>query len=69
MPKVYKVSGMTCGGCARSVENAIKTVAPGALVTVDLPNGRVIVDGASSETALAQAVDDAGFTFEGAVEA
>ncbi len=69
MAHIYKISGMTCGGCARSVENAIKTVAPGALVTVDLANGRVLVDGVSSEPALAQAIDDAGFTFEGAVEA
>jgi len=66
MAKTYKVSGMTCGGCARSVEQAIKAAAPGASVSVDLPKGEVTVDGAE-ETAVAKAVDGAGFDFQGAV--
>lgn len=65
MAQVYKVSGMTCGGCARSVEQAIKAAAPDATVSVDLANGRVSVDGADSQT-VAKAVDDAGFDFQGA---
>jgi copper chaperone len=65
MAKVFKVSGMTCGGCARSVEQAIKTAVPGASVSVDLPNGQVTVDGADDQ-AVAKAVDDAGFEFLGA---
>lgn len=65
MAQAYRVTGMTCGGCARSVESAIKAVAPGATVTVDLSAAKVSVDGAS-EAQVKQAVDDAGFAFEGA---
>lgn len=62
----YRVTGMTCGGCARSVETAIKAVAPAATVSVDLAAKAVTVDGASAEQ-VKQAVDEAGFDFEGAV--
>lgn len=61
----YRVSGMTCGGCARSVESAIKAEAPEAKVTVDLGTASVSVDGAS-EAQVKKAVDEAGFTFQGA---
>ncbi|MBW7849033.1 MAG: heavy-metal-associated domain-containing protein [Rhodospirillales bacterium] len=66
MSKTYRVTGMTCGGCARSVESAIKAAVPGAKVTVDVAAGRVTVDGSADETIVAKAVDDAGFTFAGA---
>lgn len=66
MEKSYKVAGMTCGGCARSVEQAIRAVAPKATICVDLAGGKVTVDGAD-ERLVAQAVDDAGFEFQGAV--
>lgn len=66
MSKSYRVTGMTCGGCARSVESAIKAVAPAAVVTIDLTSATVGVDGAS-EDQVKKAVDDAGFGFEGAV--
>jgi len=65
MAQSYRVTGMTCGGCARSVEAAIKAVSPAASVTVDLASARVTVDGAS-EAQVKKAVDDAGFGFEGA---
>lgn len=61
----YKVSGMTCGGCANAVKSAIQTEAPGANVNVDLPTATISVDGAS-EAQVKKAVDDAGFTFQGA---
>jgi copper chaperone len=57
---------MTCGGCVRSVEQAIKAAAPGAKVEVDLASGKVTVDGVD-EQAVARAVDGAGFEFLGAV--
>ena len=66
MAKTYKVSGMTCGGCARSVEQAIKAAAPGAEVSVDLPKGEVTVEGAD-DSSVSKAVDGAGFEFQGAV--
>lgn len=66
MADTYRVTGMTCGGCARSVESAIKAEAPGATVTVNLDAKAVSVEGASADQ-VRQAVDDAGFGFEGAV--
>jgi len=65
MVKTYKVSGMTCGGCVRSVEKAIKAVAPAAQVSIDLATGKVSVDGTADEQLVAKAVDDAGFVFQG----
>jgi len=67
MVKTYKVSGMTCGGCARSVEQAIKAAAPSAQVSVDLAAGKVSVDGVADDGLVAKAVDGAGFDFEGLV--
>ena len=66
MSKTYKVNGMTCGGCARSVEQAIKVAAPQAKVSIDLTAGTVTVE-AAPEASVAQAVEDAGFEFAGAV--
>ena len=55
---------MTCGGCAKAVEKAIKAVAPNAQVQADAATGQVSVEGATKEQ-VAQAVDEAGFTFVG----
>ncbi|MBI3451757.1 MAG: heavy-metal-associated domain-containing protein [Rhodospirillales bacterium] len=65
MSETYRVTGMTCDGCARAVANAIKTAAPAASVTVDLAAGRVRVDGNVDNTRIAQAVEEAGFGFAG----
>lgn len=65
MSKTYKVEGMSCGGCVSSVEQAIKAAAPGATVSVVLDGGLVTVDGVDDDGVIAQAVDDAGFTFAG----
>lgn len=64
MGKIYKVSGMTCGGCARSVEQAIKSAVPEASVSVDLSKGLVTVEGAD-EAVVAKVVEGAGFDFLG----
>ncbi len=64
MADTYKVGGMTCGGCARSVTNAIGKLAPDAAVTVDLAAGTVAVEGAAEET-VRKAVEGAGFDFGG----
>jgi copper chaperone len=65
MAQTYRVTGMTCGGCARSVEAAIKMAAPGARVSVDLDAKAVTVEGVDEEM-VEEAVEGAGFTFEGA---
>jgi len=60
----YKVNGMTCGGCAKSVSTAIQSAAPGAEVNVDLDAKTVFVSGANMDL-VKQAVEDAGFEFAG----
>lgn len=64
MSETYKVDGMTCGGCARSVTNAITKLSPNAKVEVDLPTGTITVDGADAD-AVKNAVEGAGFDFGG----
>ncbi|WP_448202904.1 heavy-metal-associated domain-containing protein [Azospirillum sp. sgz302134] len=65
MADTYKVDGMTCGGCARSVTNAITKVAPDAKVAVDLTAGTVSVDGGVPADTVKKAVEGAGFDFGG----
>lgn len=65
MCKTYSVSGMTCGGCARAVEQAIKSRKPDAVVTVDISTGRVTVDNGPEDAVVEQLVNDAGFTYGG----
>ncbi|ABA56734.1 heavy-metal-associated domain-containing protein [Nitrosococcus oceani] len=67
MEKTYKVEGMTCGGCVQSVEKAINAVAPAATVKVDLENNHVTVTGIEDDNLVAQAVENAGFDYEGPV--
>ncbi len=65
MLKTFIVKGMSCGGCAGSVEQAIKAVAPAASVEVVLDGGLVKVEGVEDGAVVQKAVEDAGFTFEG----
>lgn len=65
MSQSFRVTGMTCGGCANAVKSAIQTEAPGATVEVDLGSATVTVDGAD-EAQVKKAVDAAGFNFLGA---
>ena len=62
----YKVEGMTCGGCVRSVTHALERALPGAKIEVTLEGGQVVVDGAHEAAQVKEAVEDAGFDFVGA---
>ena len=57
----FKVQGMTCGGCVRSVTNAIQRVDAGAVVNVDLPSKTVSVNSTADTQQLRQAIEKAGF--------
>jgi copper chaperone len=63
----YRVKGMTCGGCARAVTNAIRTASAAARVDVDVAAGTVAVDDAVPEPTIAKAVGEAGFEFVGRI--
>ena len=65
MNKTYKVEGMTCGGCARSVTQAITRKAPAAKPEVDLERALVHVAGPHTQAEIQEAVEGAGFIFAG----
>lgn len=59
---VLQVEGMSCGGCAATVERVLRAVDGVAAVRVELDSGRVTVDGEGLTFApLAAAVEKAGF--------
>lgn len=53
----FTVKGMSCGSCAKSITNAIKTLDPTASVTVDLASGRVEIESVKSDSELAATID------------
>ncbi|APE36988.1 cation-transporting ATPase [Nocardia mangyaensis] len=59
----YTVTGMTCGHCVSSVKQEIGKIDGVTSVDVDLASGLVRVDSTSdlADTAVAAAVDDAGY--------
>jgi len=61
----FHVPGMTCGGCARSVTDAILSVDPAAEVTTDPPGREVTVNSQADEQALVAALAEAGYRAEG----
>ncbi|OIP40089.1 MAG: heavy metal transporter [Deltaproteobacteria bacterium CG2_30_63_29] len=63
----YTVEGMTCGGCARSVTNAIKAKSADAKVEIDLEAKVVTVDGYTDVNGIKEAVEGAGFDFIGQI--
>ena len=59
--KVYRVNGMTCGGCAKHVEKALRSMAGVSAVVVDVAQGTATVEGAASFEAMAASVGAAGY--------
>ncbi len=66
MAERYRVGGMTCQGCARSVSAAIARAAPSAKIEIDVGGGVVAIEGAAGADAVKKAVEAAGFEFLGA---
>jgi copper chaperone CopZ len=59
--KTYQVTGMTCGGCVRHVDKAIRNTPGVTEVTVDLASSTAAVTGTASFEALAAKVAEAGY--------
>jgi copper chaperone len=57
----FRIDNMTCGGCARAVTAAIRTLDPAATVTADPPARSVQIDSTRSEAELRAALAAAGF--------
>lgn len=62
----FKVSGMTCGGCVKSVTNALKATDANAVVDVDLTAKLVKVTSQKDIKSLSETIEDAGYVVESA---
>lgn len=62
-----EISGMTCGGCARSVTRAVQAVPGVVRAAVDLDAATVTVEGEAAADAVRQAIERAGFAVGRAV--
>ncbi|MGE5466361.1 MAG: heavy-metal-associated domain-containing protein [Ignavibacteria bacterium] len=61
---VLKVSGMSCGGCVKSVTNVLQELPGVSRAEVSLEKGEAAVEfepGKVTREAMAQAIADAGF--------
>ncbi|MBR7799797.1 heavy-metal-associated domain-containing protein [Undibacterium fentianense] len=58
----FHVEDMTCKHCEASITKAIQQLDSAAIVQVDLPRHIVRVDSSQSNTAIEEAIRDAGFT-------
>lgn len=61
----YKISGMDCMGCVKSITRSIKGFAPDAEVNVELESGLVTVSPDISEEQIIAATKQAGFEYVG----
>ncbi|MDP1832066.1 MAG: heavy metal-associated domain-containing protein [Geothrix sp.] len=64
-PKVYRVQGMTCGGCAKHVEKALRSVPGVTGVAMDVAQGTATIDGPATFEAMAASVAAAGYEMAG----
>lgn len=61
MSQKFEVTGMSCGHCASTVQNAVQTVDPEAQVTVDLETGHVDVLSTQPRQDIIAAIENAGY--------
>lgn len=62
--QTFAISGMTCGGCVKSVQNALAQIEGVNSVHVSLEQHNAVIEFDESKTntqALAEAIEDAGF--------
>jgi len=59
--QIFTVKGMTCGGCVRHVEKALKATPGVTTVAVDLASASATVEGTASAEVLAAQVAEAGY--------
>ncbi|WP_257307530.1 heavy-metal-associated domain-containing protein [Geothrix campi] len=59
--QTYQVTGMTCGGCVRHVDKAIRNTPGVTDVVVDLASGTAKVTGTAAFETLAAQVAEAGY--------
>lgn len=57
----FTIPNMTCGGCAKSVTKALRSVDPQARIEADLPTREVRVDSALDKSAFLTVLSEAGY--------
>lgn len=64
MITTLRITGMTCNGCVRHVEKALRAVPGVTAVEVSLPEGRakIVHEDAAGVPALLAAVESAGYS-------
>lgn len=63
--RTYKVSGMTCGGCANAVSRAIKSqLGREVAIEADAAKGEVRVQDSADPQIVAFAIEGAGYKVE-----
>lgn len=62
----FKVPAMTCGGCARSITKAIRSVDPTAKVDTNVPERIVTIETTVNERSLVDVIREAGYEAEAA---
>jgi len=58
---VFKIEGMSCGGCVTAVEKIVRRVDPQAQIKVDLAAARAEVATQASPETLSEALAKAGY--------
>lgn len=58
------VDNMSCNHCVKAITKAINEIDPKAVVSIDLPNKLVTINGGTiSQEAAIEAIDEAGYQF------
>jgi copper chaperone len=63
----YKVSGMTCGDCAKAVTKAVETLTMVERAFVDIGTSELVVEGEVEESAVRDLVAAAGYEVAGRI--
>lgn len=64
MTRTYTVTGMSCGGCEETVEDAVGALEGVDSVSADNETDSVSVEGSVDDAAVRQAIEDAGYTVD-----
>lgn len=65
MTTTYRIEGMTCDGCVRSLSKALTSALPDREIEVILKEGLARVSGKPDDVAVEEAVEGAGFDYAG----
>lgn len=62
----FQIPGMTCGGCARSITNAIQSVDADAKIETDIAARTVTVESRADTASLVEVIKEAGYEAQAA---